>query len=124
MFGNPPAGDSGDYSVPLWETLVALLILPVGIIGLLPFVAAPQFASFWLVRRTVHLTSQLLLLFVSGAALVPYFNFVRTADLTSTSTASLAAAFYPIYLAMFTVPISLAIWGISKLVERHSHSAP
>ncbi len=124
MFGNPPASESGDYSIPLWETLVSLLILPISIIVLLPFVAAPQFVNFWLVRRTGHLTSKVLLLIVSAAALVPYYNLVTTADLTSTSTASLAAAFYPIYLAMFTVPISLAIWGISKMVDGHIHPAP
>lgn len=118
MFGNPPAGGPESYSPPVWETLVPLLILPVAIIVLLPFVATPQFVIFWLLRRTRLAITKLLLLLVSAAMLVPYYRFVSTADLTSTSTAPLAATFYPIYLAAFAVPMSLAVWGISKAVER------
>ena len=124
ILGNPTAGDPESYSPPVWETLVSLLILPIGIIVLLPFVAAPQFVNFWLVRRTGLFMTKLLLLLVSAAMLIPYHRFVSTADLISTSTAPLDAAFYPIHLAMFSVPISLAVWWISKVVERRRRPIP
>lgn len=122
MFGNPPVANTQTDRPPvaLWETAVSLLLLPIGIVVLLPFVAAPQFVTFWLVRRTGRILAQILLLLVSAATLVPFYQFVSTADLTSTSTASLGAVFYPIFLAAFAVPLNLVIFWISRLAERRN----
>lgn len=118
IFGGSSAAIPGDYSSPIWETLLSLLVVPIAIVVLLPFVAASQFIAFWLVRRAKGFATRLILLLISTGALIPYYRFVSTADLTSTSTASLGAAFYPIYIAAFAVPISLAVFWISKRTGR------
>jgi hypothetical protein len=54
---------------------------------------------------------------LSAIVLFPYARFMATADLVSTSTASLAAVFYPLRLAIFAVPLSVAIWVTGRMVE-------
>ena len=105
-------------SPPLWETLASLLLLPLGFVVLLPLVAAPQFVTFWLIRRIRLPSGQATLLLISAGMLVPYYRFMAGADLTSTSTAALGAAFYPIYLAMFFVPASFVVYWLSRRRER------
>lgn len=120
MFGNSTGAvnQAGPPPVPLGETAVWLLLLPLCIVILLPFLAAPQFITFWLVRRTGNNLARILLLLVSAVMLVPYYRYVATADLVSTSTAALGAAFYPIYLAALAAPVSVVIFGISRFAER------
>jgi hypothetical protein len=126
MFGTPAV--SGPIPDPLpvapWETALSLILVPIAAALLMPFLSAPQFVNFWLVRHTRGALIRGLLLLISAVMLVPFYKFTSTADLTSTSTAPLEAIFYPIYLAAYSVPVSLVLFGIDKLIERSNRSTP
>ena len=101
-------------AVPLWETLFSVLLMITSSVVLFPILAATPWVTFLLVRRTRLRVVQLPLLAISAATNLLYYRFVETADLTSTSTAPLAAMFYPGVLACVAVPLSLAISYFGK----------
>lgn len=124
MFGTSSGAGAGDNSPLIWETLLSLLFVPIALATIFPLVAASQLIAFWLVRRAKRLATRLVLLLISSTALVPYYHFVMTADLTSTSTASLGLMFYPIQIAVFAVALSLAVYWIGKCTDVHKTDAP
>jgi hypothetical protein len=86
---------------------------------LAPIVGAAQFGFFWLVRHSSVKWMQWTFCAASALLLIPYQRFLASTDLTTNSTAPLAAMFFPLYLALLSLPAAWLGWGVvGKLAGR------
>ena len=113
----PGSGDA-EYETSLGEVLLGILLLPLGLAFMAPFVAAPQLGIFLLVSRSRFSSLSYLMVAISIVLLIFYFLFLRSADLSSSSTAGLAVPFYPLWQAMYALPALAAVhWIVHRLVR-------
>jgi hypothetical protein len=114
---------SVDYDVEYStaDVVVQLVLFVPSLLILTPWVGAAQFGIYCLVRKASALWLQWTLCAASALLLVPYQRFLATADLTSNSTAPLAALFFPVYLAMLSLPVAwLVWWGVRRMTRSES----
>ena len=97
------AGALGDID---W---LSLILMFGSTVALFPVLSAPQLAMLFLVRKSQSAGLRALFLVASISMAGIYWSFVRTADLTSTSTAGLAAMFFPLYLGGGSLTAGAAI---------------
>lgn len=117
MLASVPPGatyDGAEYSAV--ETVFQWLV---GIPSLFIFavlVAPTQIGMFYLVRRSSVAWVQWTLCAASALLLIPFQRFFATSDLSANSTAALGAVFYPLYLALFALPLGwLLVWFARKI---------
>ena len=111
-----PGPSSADYQVDYSTAYVViqwLLAVPALLI-MTPLVGAAQFGIYWFVRHSAVRWLQWTLCSASAFLLIPYQRFLATTDLTTNSTASLGAVFYPLYLAMLSVPAAGLVWWLAR----------
>lgn len=118
----PNAVDRSGYEYSIFEFLVQWLIGIPALFLFTPVVGASQFGLFWFSRRLPDAWMRWLFCLVAIILLQPYRNFLQHTDLTSNSTAALAAMFYPLYWAVGVIPLAAAIWWIRLWFMRHDKS--
>jgi hypothetical protein len=89
-------------------------MMPLAMVALIPFTGGPQIVMLALIRLSRSRLLRSVFLLASIAMLALFGRFLATADLTSTSTAPLAAIFYPLYRAAGAAVIG----GVLLFVER------
>jgi hypothetical protein len=109
-----PTYDDAEYSAI--ETVFQWLI---GIPSLFIFavlVAPTQIGIFYLVRRSSIPWVQWTLCAASALLLIPVQRFFGTTDLSANSTAALGAVFYPLQIALFSLPVGwLLVWFARRI---------
>ncbi|MCI4588616.1 hypothetical protein MOK15_00640 [Sphingobium sp. BYY-5] len=109
--GPETVGPTGfEYSI--LEILVQWFIGVPALFLFAPVVGASQFGLFWLARRSPDAWMRWLFCTAAIALLYPYREFLRTTNLTGSSTSALGAIFYPLYLAIGALPIAAGIWWV------------
>ena len=81
-----------------------------------PALSAPQLAMLFLIRKSPSLALKICFLGASVAMVGAYWWFLRTADLSSTSTAGLGAMFFPLNLGCGSLAVGAAILWLQRLV--------
>lgn len=104
------------------EVVVQWFLAVPALLIMTPLVGAAQFGIYWFVRHSSVRWLQLTLCTASALLLIPYQRFLATTDLTTNSTASLGAMFYPLYLAMWSVPVAGLVWWLVRKTNGHSPS--
>jgi hypothetical protein len=119
-----PSSQDFENQTPVREILLGLLLLPLGLAVMFPCVAAPQLGIFFLVRRSRFKLLSYGMVAVSVVLLTFYFFFLRGADLSSSSTAALAVPFYPLWQAMYALPLLAAVqWTVHRLLPAQSEQS-
>lgn len=93
-------------------------MLPLALAFLFPFLAAPQLSMLFLIRKSRSELMRINFLGASIAMLCAFGRFLMTADLISTSTASLAVIFYPLYLGAGSLALGGLIFWLHRLLTR------
>jgi hypothetical protein len=119
-----PGPNQVDYDVEYStaEVVVQWLLFLPSLLVMIPLVGAAQLGLFWFVRRTPQRWLQWMLCFLSAVLLIPYQQFLATTDLTTNSTAPLAAMFYPFYLASLSLPFVGVIWWVARKMAARRRS--
>jgi hypothetical protein len=91
-------------------------LLPLVLAFLFPFLAAPQLSMLFLIRKSSSEMMRVIFLVASIAMLCAFGWFMMTADLVSTSTASLAVIFWPLYLGMGSLAAGGLIFWLHRLL--------
>jgi hypothetical protein len=108
-------------SASYWDIWFQWLVAIPGILLITILVALPQIGIFAMLLRFKITWLQWTLCIVSAALVALYARFISTNDLTTSSTAPLAAIFYPIYVAIWSLP---AVGIISWLAHRMGGGGP
>jgi hypothetical protein len=97
-------------------TWIGVLTTCVASVVIAPALSAPQLAMLFLIRRSRSSTLKISFLGASFAMACVYRWFLQTADLSSTSTAGLAAMFFPLYLGCGSLAAGAVILWLQRLV--------
>lgn len=108
------AYSASETETPWW----GWLLTPLALAFLFPFLAAPQLSMLFLIRKSRSEMMRIIFLVASLAMLGAFGRFLMTADLISTSTASLAVIFYPLYLGIGSLAVGGLIFWLHRWLTR------
>ena len=106
--------DSDSNRPDTTDAVTEFLLLVLGLPILAAWVGAAQVGMFWFVRHSSHRWLQWAFAASSALLVVPYQRFLATTDLTTNSTAPLAALLYPLYIAVLALPLAALVWWAAR----------